>query len=241
MRKILLLVLCLGLLGFMANAQDYDDNNDYGDSYNTDYDDDYLSYENGYENAMPYLNNYNGVLYYWVHPYENLYFVLIGRRVFVIPSYQIRRIWHNFRWVLLSMNNFVSYSSFGLPYYDNWVRFHYYYDYFYRNRYNRYNCRWIRGRYRSYYRNRRSNRNYYGRYRTVMKNRRTGRTRINSRRSFNKNRVNTRYNNRRSNNSRLNTRRTTNRNNNSYHYNSRQNNGNRRINRKHYKKENYHD
>lgn len=179
MKKLILLMLSFLLLGsIMLKAQYYDG---YDEDYNNDqyYGDEYENndqyYDYGYENAEPYLSNYQGSLYYWVHPYENLYFVIAGGRIFIIPYYQIRRIRGIYSWHLLSINDFIYHSCFGMHYYDSYRRFYYYNNYFYRHHYSYYNCRWLRRNYRSYYRNRRRSRNYYRHYNSVMRNHRANR------------------------------------------------------------------
>ncbi len=162
MKKIIFFVFVLSILASVGFGQYYDNNNERNDYYyDTDYEEDNLTYEYGYEEALPYLQNYNGRVYYWVHPHENLYFVIIGRKVFIIPGYHINRIRNSMRWFLVTMDRFIALTCFGLPYYDNYVRFHYYNDYYNRHRYNSYNNHMIRDNYRMYYKNRRGNKHYY--------------------------------------------------------------------------------
>lgn len=159
MKHLKIMMLMLILATGTAFAQDY-----YGDDYAEPYesfDDAYLTYDYGYESARPWLSRYNGPVYYWTHPYRDVYFVLVGPRVFVIPIYELSRIRHRLHWSLVSMNRFIHLSCFGLPYYDSYVRFNYYYNHYRRYSFNRYHNRYLRDRYRRYFHNRRSNRDYY--------------------------------------------------------------------------------
>jgi len=166
----MLVLLMLAAPGFAQYdyGREYD-NDGYSDV--GDYDDSYLAWDYGYDNARYYLDRYDGPVYYWAHPYRDVYFVLVGPRVFVIPVYEISRFWHRLRWSLVSMSRFVHLSCFGLPYYDNYVRFNYYFNHYRRYRFNRYYNSYLRNRYRSYFHNRRHNRNYYRHRDSVLRSR----------------------------------------------------------------------
>jgi hypothetical protein len=178
MKKLMILIFLTFAFGNLFFAQyeyerdSYDDYR-YDRSYydEQDYDENYLAYNYGYESAIPYLNQYSGQLYCWIHPFKNLYFIAIGRRIFIIPSFEISRIRRYHRWNMLDRDNFISLTCFGLPYYDNYIRFNYYTDYYRRHRYNRYNNIRIRINYHNHYRNRRRNSSYYRNYRTVIRSR----------------------------------------------------------------------
>jgi hypothetical protein len=173
MKKITILILTVLVVTGLCFSQEYYDDDYYYDDYydNPEFGDEYLTYDYGYDAALPYLDGYYDPVYYWVHPNANLYFVLIGRRIFLIPYYQLRSIWHRLSWHLVDMYRFIDLSCGYLNYYDNWVRFNYYHDYYYRNRYNRYNNRWVRQHYRSHFRNRRYNRKYYRNRQRVLNKR----------------------------------------------------------------------
>lgn len=193
MKHLKIMMLMLILVTGTAFSQDY-----YGDEYAEPYanfDDAYLTYDYGYESARPWLSRHNGPVYYWTHPYRDVYFVLVGPRVFVIPVYELSRIRHRLHWSLVSMNRFIHLSCFGIPYYDSYVRFNYYYNHYRRYSYNRYHNRYLRDRYRRYFHNRRSNRDYYRhRSRVLQKRHLDSRNRYKPEFRVNRERLNTRWN-----------------------------------------------
>ncbi|MDY0297725.1 MAG: hypothetical protein RB296_10445 [Acidobacteriota bacterium] len=162
MKHLKTMILILLLAAGSAFAQDY-----YDDEYAEvpgNYDESYLAYDYGYAAAQPWLSHHYGPVYYWTHPYREVYFVLVGPRIFVIPIHELNHIWHRLRWSLVSMDRFIHLSCYGLPYYDSYVRFNYYYNHYRSYRYDRYRNHWLRDRYRRYFHNRRFDRDYY-RYR----------------------------------------------------------------------------
>lgn len=89
-----------------------------------------------------------------------------------MPGYRLRPMLYRLGWLGVAMDRFITLSCCGLHYYDNYVRFNYYYDYYRGHHYNRYNNYWVRSHYRDYYRSRRKNRRYFGNWNRVMKTKR---------------------------------------------------------------------
>lgn len=176
------MVFMLSLLMSVGNSQYYSDSYDYRDAdyqadyddnyYNTDYDDDYLDYNFGYDSALPYLRVHSGPVYYWQHPYRDIYFVSIGNRIFIIPGDQFRSIIYRSSWLPVAMERFIVLSCGGLHYYDNYVRFNYYYDFYRGHSYSRHHNHWVHSHYRDHYRNRRNNNHYFRDWDRVMHNKR---------------------------------------------------------------------
>ncbi len=151
---------------------DYSADRDYDDyTYNADYENNYLNYHYGYDAALPYIRAHRGRIYFFHHPYRDVYFVIIGRRVFVIPEYRLHRMIHQTGWMAVPMERFIALSCFGLHYYDNYIRFNYYFDHYRKYRYNDYYNTRVRSNYRTYFRGRRSNSHYFNNWDRVMKKR----------------------------------------------------------------------
>ncbi len=177
MKTLKILVFMMFVMVSMGFGQEYNENDYYDNGEYAEYDDENLSYDYGYDNARDYLERYNGPVYYWGHPQRDVYFVLIGSRVFVIPMVELSSIWNRLHWSLVSMDRFIHLSCFGLPYYDNYMRFNYYFNHYRHYGYGSYYNRYLRTRYRRYFRDRRHNRDYY-RYRSrVLNNRKWNRNR----------------------------------------------------------------
>ncbi len=212
MKKIAILMFMLFVLISTGNGQYYDDEYGYNDRYyqdtdygnyydDVDYDDNYLTYNYGYDNAMPYIRGFSGPVYYWTHPHRDIYFVLIGRRIFIMPGYSIRPILYRLGWLSVAMNRFIGLSCGGLHYYDNYVRFNYYNNHYRRYRYSSYYNNWGRRHYRDHYRNRRRNKSYFRDWKRVIGKRRVIKKRSLSPRNYdrhNKRNRNTTYGKKRS-------------------------------------------
>ncbi len=168
MKKIMFFVLVLSFLMTGAAYGQYHDN--YRSHSYSDYS--YNDCEYRYIDDYDHLASYGRRVFYFAHPNADVYFALMGARIFVIPGHRFRMHLHrpNFRWV--SRADFIALSCMDFGYYDSYVRFNYYYDY-----YHRHGCSWnnhydISRRYRRYYRNRNNHhRDYYRHKNQVMKRR----------------------------------------------------------------------
>lgn len=179
MKKLILTILVVMLVGLTINGQDYNDqyyDSEYGDQevYYNDYEYDSSvanqEYYYDYENILPVIGRYSNV-YYWEHPYKYINFVIIGERVYVIPRDVFYRAYRRDIFFAVSMERFIYLSCFGMSYYDNYYRFSLYNDYY---RYNYYRGRsygssWLRGL-KNHYRKSYFNRKYSRKY-TALRNR----------------------------------------------------------------------
>lgn len=148
MKKTMITVLVTLILGIgssvLTYGQYYDD---YASYDNMAYDD----YEYRLNDATALLASYQGPIYYYQHSRADLFFVLIGRETFIVPAATFRYYMHrpNFRYI--AQDAFISMSCGGLDYYDNYLRFSYYFNYFLDNIFDRPHCSILRYNFRSYY------------------------------------------------------------------------------------------
>jgi hypothetical protein len=156
MKKTIIVVFGLLLLGVGLDAQ---------------YTSHYTDFEFGYQSMEPYLEGFNGRLYYWAHPAQGVYFIAVGHRIFIIPHYQFHRLRGFIKFQMLHLRDFIHYTCMGMSYYDNYLRFRFYKNYFNRYRYKRSKLRYIAKRYRRYIRKLRRT----GRFKRFYRNRTFGR------------------------------------------------------------------
>ncbi len=167
MKKTILMIMFVMLAVLTVSGQDYnnqyyDQYSDQGYGYNST--DIYQEYSYDYKNILSQIGRYETV-YYWEHPYKYVNFVIVGRKVYIIPRGKFYEIYDRNFFQLVSQDRFISLSCFGMPYYDNYYRFSLYSDYF---RYNYYMGRsfgsyWFRGlrrHYRRYYKSRKTHKRY---------------------------------------------------------------------------------
>jgi len=159
MKKITLLIIVLavaagGFLQAQEGAGYYNRNNEY-DNYA------YADYEFRHSNAAYHIDRYGGDIYYFHHYRANVYFVLVGPNVFVVPGLTFRNYLHrpNIHW--LSRADFIAISAVNFPYYDSYVRFGYYSDYYDHNPWSLGNHLLVTRNYRTYYRDRSRSKRYY--------------------------------------------------------------------------------
>ena len=150
----MLAVAAGGFLQAQEGAGYYNRNNEY-DNYA------YADYEFRHSNAEFHMNRYRGDIYYFHHYRANVYFVLVGPNVFVVPALTFRGYMHrpNYHWA--SRADFIALSAVYFPYYDSYVRFGYYFDYYDHNPWCVSNHLLVTRNYRTYYTNRNRSRQYY--------------------------------------------------------------------------------
>ena len=147
----------------------------FGEYYNSDYGyDDYTydDYEYRFDNAADHLDRYHGPVYYFRHDRADVYFVLVGDMTFVVPAYTFRAYLHRHNFVWVPRTRFISLSCCGLDYYDNHLRFTFYFDFYNRHRWNRKYHRQLRRDFRSYYHGRKHQKWYHSNRRRIMDQRR---------------------------------------------------------------------
>lgn len=159
MKKITLLILVLavtagGFLQAQEGAGYYNRNNEY-DNFA------YADYEFRHSNSAYHIDRYRGDIYYFHHYRANVYFVLVGPNVFVVPGLTFRNYLHrpNFHW--MPRADFIAMSAVNFPYYDSYVRFGYYFDYYDHNPWCVRNHLLVTRNYRTYYRDRHRSKRYY--------------------------------------------------------------------------------
>lgn len=159
MKKMILMILALAVAagGFLHAYESegyYNRHNEY-DNYA------YADYEFQHSNAAFHIDRYHDDIYYFHHYRANVYFVLVGPRVFVVPALTFRRYMHrhNFSWA--SRADFIALSAVHFPYYDSYVRFGYYFDYYDHNPWCVRNHLHVTRNYRKYYRDRSRSKRYY--------------------------------------------------------------------------------
>jgi len=154
MKKILLFAMAALILGSGFIYGDYYNRHNVYDNYA------YADFEFRLENAAYHMDRYQGRIYYFHHPRANVYFVLVGQSTFVVPAYTFRSYMHrdNFEW--LSRSAFIALSMGGLDYYDSFLRFGFYFDFFDNYRWDQRHHRHLRSNFRNYYNGRRSHRHY---------------------------------------------------------------------------------
>jgi hypothetical protein len=93
---------------------------------------------------------------------------MVGPHVFVVPGYTFRSYMHrpNFYWV--SRPDFVALSSANFGYYDSYVRFGFYFNFYDNNPWGVRNHILVTRNYRKHYRNRYHSRRYYRHHKRVM-------------------------------------------------------------------------
>ena len=168
---IILTAVLTSMVLFSGNTfAQYNDRYGYEDEYRFDsnvYDD----YEYWLDNAPYHLDRCQGPVYYYYHPVADVYFVSIGNVTFVVPSYQFRPYMHRHNFFMVPRSRFISLSCGGLDYYDNYLRFNFYFDFFNSHRWDRKYYHTLRYDYRKYYNNRHHNSWYEKNRRVVMKQR----------------------------------------------------------------------
>lgn len=146
----------------------------FGEYYNRDYgydDYSYDDYEYRFDNAVYQLDRYHGPVYYFHHPRADVYFVLVGNVTFVVPAYTFRPYLHRHNFVLVPRTRFISISCCGLDYYDSYLRFNFYFDFYNRSKwYNGHHHR-LRRDFRSYYKGRKHQKWYHKNRQRVMQQR----------------------------------------------------------------------
>lgn len=157
MKKIILIIIMFAMLASgIAWAQDryYNRNNVYENFA-------YADYEFRHSNAAYHIERCRGNIYYFHHYRANVYFVLVGPHVFVVPGLTFRDYIHlpNFHWV--SRPDFIALSAVHFPYYDSYVRFNYYFSYYDHNPWSLRNHILVTRNYRKYYHNRHGNKRYH--------------------------------------------------------------------------------
>lgn len=138
MKKTVIIVFGLLLLGFGLDAQISSP---------------YAAFEFGFDSMAPYLQGFNGRLYYWIHPAQGLYYVAVGHKIFIIPHHQFHRLRGFIKFQMLNLRDFIHYTCMGMSYEENYLRFQFYNNYFNRYRYNKGKFRYLAERYRDYRRN----------------------------------------------------------------------------------------
>jgi hypothetical protein len=129
----------------------------FGEYYTRDYGyDDYAyeDYEYRFDNTEYQLDRYAGPVYYFHHPGADVYFVLVGDITFVVPAYTFRAYLHRHNFVLVPRTRFISLSCRGLDYYDSYLRFNFYFDFYNRYKWNQGLHHQLRRDFRSYYNSR---------------------------------------------------------------------------------------
>lgn len=146
----------------------------FGEYYNSDYGyDDYTydDYEYRFDNAVYHLDRYHGPVYYFRHDRADVYFVLVGDITFVVPAYMFRPYLHRHNFVWVPRTRFISLSCCGLDYYDNHLRFTFYFDFYNRSKWSRGHHHRLRRDFRSYYKGRKHHKWYHKNRRSVMQQR----------------------------------------------------------------------
>jgi hypothetical protein len=129
----------------------------FGEYYNRDYGyDDYAyeDYEYRFDDAEYQLDRYQGPVYYFHHPSADVYFVLVGDITFVVPAYTFRAYLHRHNFVLVPRTRFISLNCCGLDYYDSYLRFNFYFDFYNRSKWTQGHHYQFRRDFRSYYNSR---------------------------------------------------------------------------------------
>lgn len=147
----------------------YDEYEDYEPYDRSDYS--YSDYEFRFSDAVHDFDRCRGPVYYFRHPRGSVYFVLVGQNTYVVPVHIFRRYTNRAHFVWVPRARFISLSSIGLDYYDNYLRFNYYFDYYNRSRWNRKHIRGLRQNFKKYYRGRHHTKWYQKNRPRVMKQR----------------------------------------------------------------------
>lgn len=160
MKKLLLVILIL-IFTLSMSAQDH---------YDQEMEESPIHVQSYYYNGFDFHSNWAGPVYYWIHP-ANIYFVFIHGKVFLMPAWKWRQ-YHYMNWVRCISHDYFIWQSCGIySYYDNYLRFWWYHDFFRHNHgWGWYNYHTIGPRYHKWWRgHRRSSR--YHRKRIVIRKR----------------------------------------------------------------------
>jgi len=136
----------------------------FGEYYNGDYGyDDYAyeDYEYRFDDAGYQLDRCQGPVYYFHHPRADVYFVLAGDMTFVVPAFTFRAYLHRHNFVLVPRTRFISLSCCGLDYYDSYLRFNFYFDFYNRSTWYQGHHHQLRRDFRSYYNSRKQHTWYH--------------------------------------------------------------------------------
>ncbi|MCP4213612.1 MAG: hypothetical protein GY765_03100 [bacterium] len=168
-----MVIMVSGLFG--AGNDRYTDGNfdvEYGDEYGHDAcDSSHESDEYAYRQMDDYmaLHHYNGRVYYYAQPTSDIFFALIGRQVYIVPGFKFRRSMHRSNFYEVAKDDFVYYSCGSMNYYDSYMRFGFFNDYYYNNPWSCRNHRHVCSDYYGYYGNRRNSRSYYRLQKKVLR------------------------------------------------------------------------
>ena len=144
----------------------------YDDYRYGDYDDyDYADFEYRFSSTVDHLERYHGPVYYYRHPQGRVYFVLTGHTTYVVPAYVFKRYVRRSHFVLVPRTRFIRLSCGGLDYYDNYLRFNFYFDSYNRSHWDRRHNNSLRLKFRKYYNGRHQQKWYYKNRRRIMKQR----------------------------------------------------------------------
>jgi hypothetical protein len=136
----------------------------FGEYYTRDYGyDDYAydDYEYRFDDAEYQLGRYAGPVYYFHHTGADVYFVLVGDITFVVPAFTFRAYLHRHNFVLVPRTRFISLSCCGLDYYDSYLRFNFYFNFYNRSKWYRGHHYQLRRDFRSYYNSRKQHAWYF--------------------------------------------------------------------------------
>ncbi|MCP4220687.1 MAG: hypothetical protein GY765_39030 [bacterium] len=169
-----MVIMFSGLFG--AGYDEYNDRNldvEYGNEYGHGDDCEYSHDGNGYayrqmDDYMA-LQHYNGRVFYYAHPTADIFFTLIGRQVYIVPGFKFRRSMHRSNFYAVPKADFIYYSCGSMDYYDSYMRFGFFNDYYYNNPWSYRRHRHVCSDYYGYYGNRRNSRSYYRLQRKVMR------------------------------------------------------------------------
>jgi hypothetical protein len=129
----------------------------FGEYNNRDYGyDDYAydDYEYRFDDAVYHLDSYQGPVYYFRHDRADVYFVLVGDMIFVVPAYTLSPYLHRHNFVWVPRTRFISLSCGSLDYYDSYLRFNFYFDFYTRSKWSSGHHHQLRRDFRSYYNSR---------------------------------------------------------------------------------------
>ena len=128
----------------------------------------YSNYEYRLDNPAVQLDRYQGPVYYFHHPQADVYFVLVGNTTFVVPAYTFRHYVPRRNFVLVPQTRFISLSCCGLDYYDNYLRFNFYVDFYNHHRWDQRYHYQMRRDFNKFYTGRQQNQWYQINRRQIM-------------------------------------------------------------------------
>jgi len=145
----------------------------FGEYYSRDYgyDDDYADYEYRFDDAAYQLDTYQGPVYFFRHDRADVYFVLVGDIIYVVPAYTLSPYLHRHNFVWVPRTRFISLSCGGLDYYDSYLRFNFYFDFYNRSKWSRGHHHQLRRDFRSYYNSRKQHAWYQKNRQRIMQQR----------------------------------------------------------------------